>query len=133
MQQKEFEALTGKTVSAAEYAEIEKVYMAADGMDKQEFCAAWKAGKMAYIVDELVRTAEGLRKWRNEYRQKLDDADDKDEAAALAMLEAAYKHEDEGLKAAAVKLVGIEMVTRLDVENGWPLSERERDYILENI
>lgn len=133
MQQTEFEALTGKKVSAEEYAEIEKVYMAADGMDKQEFCAAWKAGKMAYIVDELVKQVEGLRKWRDAYRQKLDDADEKDEAAALTMLEFAHKNDIKELKEAAVKLVGLEMVTRLDVENGWLLSERERDYILENI
>ena len=46
MQQVEFEALTGKKVSAEQYAEIEKVYMAAYAMDKQEFCAAWKAGEM---------------------------------------------------------------------------------------
>ena len=35
MLQKEFEALTGKKVTAEEYAEIEKVYMAIDNMDKE--------------------------------------------------------------------------------------------------
>lgn len=44
MLQKEFEALTGKKVTAEEYAEIEKVYMAIDNMDKEEFCAACGKG-----------------------------------------------------------------------------------------
>ena len=56
MLQKEFEALTGKKVTAEEYAEIEKVYMAIDNMDKEEFCAAWNEQKFGYIVGELVKS-----------------------------------------------------------------------------
>lgn len=133
MQQVEFEALTGKKVSAEEYAEIEKVYMAVDGMDKQEFCAAWKAGKLCYIVDELVKQVEGLRKWRDEYRQTIAETEDADEAAAKAMLSASDRHEDAELKRAAIELVGIGTVVRLDVKNGWWLSAEERSYILDNI
>jgi len=80
MLQKEFEALTGKKVTAEEYAEIEKVYMAIDNMDKEEFCAAWNEQKFGYIVGELVKSVQeltngvttGRSKWtRRKKRQRM--------------------------------------------------------------
>lgn len=133
MLQKEFEALTGKKVTAEEYAEIEKVYMAASGMDKQEFCAAWNEQKFGYIVGELVKSVQELTKWRDHWKKQMDEAEEKAEDAAIALLYGANKHNDEGMKEAAFNLVGLDAVVRLDVENGFELNQRERDYILENL
>lgn len=133
MLQKEFEALTGKKVTAEEYAEIEKVYMAASGMDKQEFCAAWNEKKFGYIVGELVKSVQELTKWRDHWKKQMDEAEEKAEDAAIALLYCANKHNDEGMKEAAFNLVGLDAVVRLDVENGFELNQRERDYILENL
>lgn len=133
MLQKEFEALTGKKVTAEEYAEIEKVYMAASGMDKQEFCAAWNEKKFGYIVGELVKSVQELTKWRDHWKKQMDEAEEKAEDAAIALLYGANKHNDEGMKEAAFNLVGLDAVVRLDVENGFELNQRERDYILENL
>ena len=133
MLQKEFEALTGKKVTAEEYAEIEKVYMAIDNMDKEEFCAAWNEQKFGYIVGELVKSVQGLTKWRDHWKKQMDEAEEKAEDAAIALLYGANKHNDEGMKEAAFNLVGLDAVVRLDIENGFELNQRERDYILENL
>ena len=133
MQQVEFEALTGKKVTAEEYAEIEKVYMAVDGMEKAEFCAAWKEQKFGYIVDELVKQVHKMAQWRENLKEQLDEADEKEQDAAFVLLNGANEHDDEDMKEAAIKLVGLDTAVRIDIENGFTLNERERDYILENL
>ena len=133
MQQKEFEALTGKKVTAEEYADIEKVYMAIDGMDKETFCAAWNEQKFGYIVDELVKQVEDLRKWRDHWKAQMDEADEKEQDAAYVLLNGANEHDDEDMKEAAIKLVGIDTAVRIDIENGFDLNEEERNYVLENL
>ena len=133
MQQKEFEALTGKKVTAEEYADIEKVYMAAYGMDKQEFCAAWNAGKFCYIMDELVKHVQALEEVRDRKNAQVGEAEEKAEAAVRVLLAKADKYEDGDLKTAAIDLVGLQQVVLIDVEEGYKLSNVERDYILENL
>lgn len=133
MLQKEFEALTGKKVTAEEYAEIEKVYMAIDNMDKEEFCAAWNEQKFGYIVDELVKSVQGLTKWRDYWKAQMDEAEEKAEDAAFVLLNGANENNDEDMKEAAIALVGMKTAVRIDLENGFKLSEAERDYLLEDL
>ena len=133
MQQKEFEALMGKKVTAEEYADIEKVYMAIDGMDKETFCATLKEQKPGYIVDELVKQVEDLRKWRDHWKAQMDEADEKEQDAAYVLLNGANEHDDEDMKEAAIKLVGIDTAVRIDIENVFALNEEERNYVLENL
>lgn len=133
MLQKEFEALTGKKVTAEEYAEIEKVYMAIDNMDKEEFCAAWNEQKFGYIVDELVKQVQELTKWRDHWKKQMDEAEERARAAAFVLLNGANEHNDEDMKEAAIDLVGMKMAVCIDVKEGFKLSETERDYILENL
>lgn len=129
MLQKEFEALTGKKVTAEEYAEIEKVYMAIDNMDKEEFCAAWNEQKFGYIVGELVKSVQELTKWRDHWKKQMDEAEEKAEDAAFVLLNCA----NEDMKEAAIALVGMKTAVRIDLENGFKLSEAERDHLLENL
>lgn len=133
MLQKEFEALTGKKVTAEEYAEIEKVYMVIDNMDKEEFCAAWNEQKFGYIVDELVKQVQELTKWRDHWKKQMDEAEERARAAAFVLLNGANEHNDEDMKEAAIDLVGMKMAVCIDVKEGFKLSEAERDYILENL
>ena len=133
MLQKEFEALTGKKVTAEEYAEIEKVYMAIDNMDKEEFCAAWNEQKFGYIVGELVKHVRALEEVRDRKKAQVDAAEKKAEAAARMLLAKADKYDDGDLKTVAIDLVGLMQVVLIDVEEGYKLSNVERDYILENL
>jgi hypothetical protein len=133
MLQKEFEALTGKKVTAEEYAEIEKVYMAIDNMDKEEFCAAWNEQKFGYIVGELVKSVQELTKWRDHWKKKLDEAEERARDAAFVLLNGANEHNDEDMKEEAIALVGMKEAVCIDVKEGFKLSEAERDYLLENL
>ena len=49
------------------------------------------------------------------------------------LLNGANEHDDEDMKEAAIALVGLDTAVRIDIENGFTLNERERDYILENL
>lgn len=133
MLQKEFEALTGKKVTAEEYAEIEKVYMAIDNMDKEEFCAAWNEQKFGYIVGELVKSVQELTKWRDHWKKRLNEAEERARAAAFVLLNGANEHNDEDMKEEAIALVGMKEAVCIDVKEGFKLSETERDYLLENL
>ena len=131
MLQKEFEALTGKKVTAEEYTEIEKVYMAIDNMDKEEFCAAWNEQKFGYIVGELVKSVQELTKWRDHWKKKLDEAEERARAAAFVLLKGANEHNDEDMKDEAIYLVGMKEAVSIDLKEEFKLSEAERDYLLE--
>lgn len=132
MQQKEFETLTGVKVSAEDYADIEKVYMAIS-MDKEEFCVAWRAGKLCYIVDELMKRIDALEHVRDREMAHVSKAGARADAAALWMLEKADEYDDAELKQAAIDLVGLHQVAITDVKNGFALSDIERDYIMANL
>lgn len=56
MTQTEFEQRVKKSVTAEEYAEIEKIYMSCP-LDKDEFCMSWK-NKKDLIVDSLYDELE---------------------------------------------------------------------------
>ena len=54
MLQTEFEELTGRRVSPAEYREIEKIYLACPNLNKVEFCKDWLRHKDSQIIADLV-------------------------------------------------------------------------------
>ena len=58
MLQKEFEERTGKKVSPEQYAEIDRIYMAAGDVDKDTFCKEWKRLEGSKVVAELTREVE---------------------------------------------------------------------------
>ena len=60
MQLKEFETLSGISVSAEEYAGIERAYMAAGEVDKRTFCAEWKVIGGAETVRAMAARAAAL-------------------------------------------------------------------------
>lgn len=60
MLQTEFEERTGKRIAPQRYAEIERVYMAAEGIDKDTFCKEWKKLDGSRVVDALTHEVERL-------------------------------------------------------------------------
>lgn len=53
--------------------------------------------------------------------------------AALALLEAANKYNDENLKNEAIYAVGLDVVVWLDISHNFKLNEEERNYILKGL
>lgn len=60
MLQTEFEERFGKRITPKEYAAIERVYMAADGVDKDTFCKEWKKLQGSQVVTALTKEVERL-------------------------------------------------------------------------
>lgn len=133
MTQQQFQALTGKQVSPELWGNIQAVYLATDKMDEKEFCTAWLQGNLWIIYREIVGRNKGLEKWCDFFKERIDQKDAQLISAATLLLEAAYRHHDITLKAAAIKLIGIERAVRIDLASGYTLSQEERDHLLDNI
>lgn len=129
MLQKEFESLTGKKLTAEEYAYIEKIYMYVD-MDKQDFCAAVKKNNFEELTAHLVKRAEQLEEARDKYYLKVNDLLDDAKDAVYLLLKAASEYKREDMKKAAITLVGMKSVVLIDMEKGFELNNEERAYII---
>lgn len=60
MLKEEFESRIGKTVREDDFNFINRVYMAAEGVDKDQFCKEWKSKKLddCHIVMEITNLYE---------------------------------------------------------------------------
>lgn len=130
MKQSGFEKLTGLAVTNDEFAEINRIYQAIDDIMKpNDFCECWAKFDNRTIFNKLVEKIEKLK--------KLEDISVNMEAnlntAALALLEAANKYNDEDLKSEAIYAVGLDVVVRLDISHNFKLNEEERNYILKGL
>lgn len=82
MLQKEFEERTGKKVSPEQYAEIDRIYMAAGDVDKDTFCKEWKRLEGSTVVAELTREVELTTLQAQSFGRSLEN--EKEQKDALA-------------------------------------------------
>ncbi len=82
MLQKEFEERTGKKVSPEQYAEIDRIYMAAGDVDKDTFCKEWKRLEGSKVVAELTREVELTTLQAQSFGRSLEN--EKEQKDALA-------------------------------------------------
>lgn len=130
MKQSGFEKLTGLTVTNDEFAEINRIYHAIDDIMKpNDFCECWAKFDNRTIFNKLVEKIEKLK--------KLEDISVKMESslnvAALELLGAANRYNDEDLKHEAIYAIGLDAVVRFDISHNFKLNEDERDYILKGL
>lgn len=150
MQQKEFERLTGASVSPEEYAGIEKAYMAAGGVDKRTFCAEWRviggsetvkamAGRSAVLeaqldgarreverLNELVKRQTGII---GDMRTAADDLNKELRGLAAERANLAIVLLENGLEERAVSLLGCAYVVSVKCSAGLELTKEDRRYI----
>ena len=130
MKQSEFEKLTGLTLTNDEFAEINRIYHAIDDIIKpKDFSECWRKFDNRTIFDKLVGKIEKLKK----FEKLCDKMEANLNTAALALLEAANKYNDEDLKSEAICDVGLDAVVRMDIKYNFKLNEEERDYILQEL
>ena len=130
MKQSTYEKLTGFEVTNDEFAEINRIYHAIDDIiEPKDFSECWRKFDNRTIFNKLVEKIGKLKKFEKLY--------DKMEAilntAALALLEASNKYNDEDLKSEAICAVGLDAVVRMDIKHNFKLNEEERDYILQEL
>lgn len=131
MTQKEFEERTGLKTDAEEYAAIERMYMAAGDMDKDEFCKRWRQTGKNPLTVSLAATANVLTVQLQKRNQELTDLKEKNIEHAKFLLGKAHAYEDPDFRREAVRLIGERDVVRLTMEEGYPLWDEDRKYILE--
>lgn len=131
MTQKEFEERTGLKTDADEYAAIERMYMAAGDMDKDEFCKCWRQTGKNPLTLSLAATANALAVQFQKRYQELTDLKEKNIEHAKFLLGKAHAYEDPDFRCEAVRLIGERDVVRLTMEEGYPLWDEDRKYILE--
>lgn len=70
----EFETLTGLSVSAEEYAKIEKIYLNAGELDKESFCKGWKQAKESSreVMEAISDNVESKRVHINRLDKKIE-------------------------------------------------------------
>ena len=130
MKQSGFEKLTGRTFTNDEFAEINRIYHAIDDIiETKDFSECWRKFDNRTIFNKLVRKIEKLK----EFEKLCDNMEANLNAAALALLWAANKYNDEDLKSEAICAVGLDAVVRMDIKHNFKLDEEERDYILQEL
>lgn len=130
MTQKEFEERTGLKTDEEEYAAIERMYMVAGNMDKDEFCKRWRQTGKNPLTISLANTATELNKMLNGRCHELSDMRAKNIEHAKFLLGKARAYEDPDFRREAVRLIGEREVVRLTMEEGYPLWDEDRKYIL---
>lgn len=130
MKQSTFEKLTGFEVTNDEFAEINRIYHAIDDIiEPKDFSECWRKSDNGTIFNKLVGKIEKLKK----FEKLCDNMEAILNTAALALLEAANKYNDENLKYEAICAVGLDAVVRIDISHNFKLNEEERDYILKEL
>ena len=141
---KEFETLTGKKVTAEEYADIEKVYMATGNMDKQTFCGLWKKNDLFSIALEMERHLSVkitfAEKVLANKEQKIEDMEDQQAAERESMSHAAdvllavdEAYDNVDAYEAAIELVTRREVVERKIRMGLRLREEDKKYILNHL
>lgn len=130
MTQKEFEERTGLKTDAEEYADIERMYMVAGDMDKDEFCRRWRQTGKNPLTISLANTATELNKLLDKRHHELSDMRANDIELAKFLLGKAHAYEDSDFRREAVRLIGEREVVRMTMEEGYPLWDEDRKWIL---
>ncbi|WP_286052038.1 hypothetical protein [Duncaniella freteri] len=130
MTQKEFEERTGLKTDAEEYAAIERMYMSAGSMGKDEFCKRWRQTGKNPLTMALADTATSLNEMLGECRHELIDMREKNIEHARFLLGKAHAYADTDFRREAVRLIGEREAVRLTMEEGYPLWDEDRAFIL---
>lgn len=130
MTQKEFEERTGLKTDAEEYATIERMYMMAGNMDKDEFCKRWRQTGKNPLTVSLANTANALIMQLEKRNREFNDVKENTIDHVRFLLGKAHAYEDTDFRREAVRLIGEREVVRLTMEEGYPLWDEDRKYLL---
>lgn len=130
MTQKEFEERTGLKTDAEEYATIERMYMVAGNMDKDEFCKRWRQTGKNPLTVSLANTANALIMQLEKRNKEFNDVKENTIDHVRFLLGKAHAYEDTDFRREAVRLIGEREVVRLTMEEGYPLWDEDRKYLL---
>jgi hypothetical protein len=139
MLQSEFEQLSGCRVTPAEYARIEKIYLADETISKQDFCAAYaKNGELTVFENILLNRLEQLEEYEkliNDLKKSADARVNavKQDVAIWALSLASSRNcsavAADQLNEQAIALIGKSAYLREKIDRRYQLTERDRDML----
>lgn len=118
---------------ADEYADIERMYMAAGEMDKDDFCRCWRQTGKNPLTQVLFRQAEVLKGQLAERNNELEDMQQRKVELAEFLIGKACAYEDTDFYREAIKLVGRREVVMMKLRMELPLWEGDRKLVLETL
>lgn len=116
---------------ADEYADIERMYMAAGEMDKDDFCRCWRQTGKNPLTQVLFRQAEVLKGQLAERNNELEDMQQRKVELAEFLIGKACAYEDTDFYREAVKLVGQRAVVMMKMNMDLPLWEEDKKFVME--
>lgn len=143
MLQKEFEERTKMQVNPAEYATIERMYMACDNLDKDEFCKLWLENQkkpnglvkgLFQQVKELDGDIKSYESALNNLQTQLNETKEAHEKFVSDMgdwlLIQSYENDDDVLRAKAIELLGEKEFIIRKLNYGYETSEKDRQLLV---
>lgn len=133
MNHQEFTERTGLTLTIEEYRTIEVLYMAADEMDKDEFCKEYKKCGNNRLVAELFGTVCTLKGQYEERINEIDDLHKQKNEMVDFLIDRAQAFSDKELLDKASKMVGQKEVIRRRIVKSHTLWSYETEWMLNNL
>lgn len=129
MTQKEFETLTGMTVTAAEYSNIERVYMADGNVDKRDFCNMWKSLSEP-AQDYMIEMAISKERIKNDAQVAITSLLKEKKNLLNVMFERTQTMSDPELRKECIKQMGKKEYIKRMLEEGRTLWADDKELII---
>lgn len=136
MTKQEFIEKTKINITDEEYADVERIYMAAgNDLDKDLFCKLYKGlNQQGYdLAAWLTSAVEAKEKNIEKLQQELGVFNEEKFAIAEFLIGKAHAYEDTDCHKQAVKLIGRRAVALMTIKLGLPLFEADIKYINDNL
>lgn len=135
MTHQEFSERTGLVISSEDYATVERIYMAAGGMDKDNFCKAYKdlTAEGRSLATWMMCEVEAKQKRISSLTAEVDMKNRELRDLAEILLDKAYVHDDIDLYRLAVDMIGEREAVIVSLKAGRELRDDEVQYIINNL
>lgn len=118
----EFSERTRLTPTPEEYNPIEKMYLEAENMDKDEFCTDFKKHSQSTILSTFYKKAVHLKDECDNYqKQQLETAE--------LLIGKAHAYNDTDFRNHALKLISEKDVVLITLALDLPLWDEDKEYI----
>lgn len=127
MNKQEFIDRTGLTPTDEEYVTIEAIYMAAESLDKDEFCREYKKHGNSSLVKSLFNE---VKEWESLANTATNDFYLKEREYAIFLVEQAEKWSASDLRDKAIAMLGAKKYLIYKLDRGFNLWEEDKQLLI---
>ena len=130
MTKQEFIDRTGLTPTDEEYVTIEAIYMAAESLDKNEFCMEYKKHGDSSLVKSLFNEVKKMNELAYATNDDFHSFQLKEREYAMFLVEQAEKLSASDLRDKAIAMLGVKEYLIYKLDRGFNLWESDRQLML---